>query len=157
MIIIDALVSALRSQGLQVIEQPQAATNTGAHIDLWLTGLTAGGEKRNGSPLDYETMTFTAEVAASGTARVFVGGLRKTLRTMAQLGESSLEVPVAVRISSAPESWGTKKLRAHFEKLGMGAFEYESEDAPMPARFRESWRITITYPASIVLHEEEGV
>jgi hypothetical protein len=155
-IVIDALVAALRGRGLQVIEQPQAAVNTNAHIDLWLTGLTPGGEKRNGDPLAYETMAFTAEATASGVARVFVGSLRKTLRVMAELGESSLVVPVLFRSPSHPGAWETKNLRAYFEKTAAGAFEYESEESPMPARFRESWRITITYPADIVPQEEEG-
>jgi hypothetical protein len=156
-IVIDALVSALRGRGLPVVEQPQAAANTNAHIDLWLTGLTAGGEKRSGggSPLDYETMTFTAEITASGAARVFVGGLRKTLRIMALLGESSLPVPVTVPDPDQEGKTLTKTLRAHFERTGPGAFEYEAEGAPMPARFREPWRITITYPAGIVPHEED--
>jgi hypothetical protein len=155
-IVIDALVSALRARGLRVIEQPQAAVNTSAHIDLWLSGLSAGGEKRSGDPLEYETMTFTAEVTASGVARAFVGGLRKTLRAMARLGESSLAVPVAMPDPDHPGESITKNLRAHFEKTAAGAFEYESEDAPMPARFREPWRITITYLAGIVPQEEES-
>jgi hypothetical protein len=154
-IVPDALVAALRDQGLRVIEQPQAAVNTNAHIDLWLTGFTPGGEKGDGDPLRYETMTFQADVVSSGVARVFVGGLRKTLRVMARLGESSLAVPVAVPDPARPGEAVTKTLRAHFEKTAPGAFEYESEDAPMPARFKESWRITITYPAGIVPHEED--
>jgi hypothetical protein len=154
-IVLDALVAALRSRGLQVIEQPQAATNTNARLDLWLAGFTAGGENRNGDLLSYETMTFTADVVSSGVARAFVGGLRKTLRVMMCLGESSLIVPVTVADPAAPDNSITKNLRAHFEKVSPGAFEYETEDAPMPARFRESWRITITYPASIVSQEED--
>jgi hypothetical protein len=154
-IVLDALVAALRAQGLQVIEQPQAAANTNAHLDLWLSGFTAGGEKRNGDPLSYETMSFTAEVVSSGVARAFVGGLRKTLRVMMRLGESSLIVPVTIPDPDAPGNGTTKNLRAHFEKMIPGAFEYEAEDAPMPARFKESWRITITYPAGIVPPEED--
>jgi hypothetical protein len=154
-IVLDALVAALRSRGLQVIEQPQAATNTNAHLDLWLTGFTAGGEKRNGDPLSYETMSFTADVVASGVARAFVGGLRKTLRIMTRLGESSLAVPVTLPAPDAPGDSSTKNPRAHFEKVSPGAFEYETEDAPMPARFKESWRITITYPAGVVSPEED--
>jgi hypothetical protein len=151
----DALAASLRGLGLQVIERPQAATNTGAHIDLWLIGLTAGGEKGEGDPLAYETMTFQADVTASGVARVFVGGLRKTLRVMARLGECSLAVPVAAPDPERPGETLVKNLRAHFERTAPGAFEYESEDAPMPARYREGWRITITYPAGIVPQEEE--
>jgi hypothetical protein len=63
---------------------------------------------------------------------------------MAELGESSLIVQV-----------GTKKVLAHFEKIQSGTFEYESEESPMPARFRETWRITITYPVDIVPNEED--
>jgi hypothetical protein len=154
-IVLDALAAALRGQGLQVIEQPQAAANTNARIDLWLTGLTPGGERGDGDPLNYETMTFQADVVSSGAARAFVGGLRKTLRAMARLGESSLAVPVAVQDPARPGEALTKTLKAHFEKTAPGAFEYESEDAPMPARFKESWRITITYPAGIVPREED--
>ena len=154
MIVIDALVEALRSQGLQVIEQPQAATNTNAHIDLWLTGFTAGGEKGDNDPLSYETMTFNADVVSAGVARAFVGELRKVLRTMMELGKNSLGVPVRV-----PDPIGgntkSKNLKAHFEKISPGAFEYETEEAPMPARFKESWRITITYPVSIIPQEED--
>jgi hypothetical protein len=153
-IVLDALAASLRSQGLQVIEQPQAATNTNAHIDLWLTGLAPGGEKGRGDPLSYETMSFAADVVSSGAARAFVGGLRKTLRVMARLGEYSLAVPVTVPDPARPGQTRTKNLRANFEKTATGAFEYESEDAPMPARFKESWRITITYPADIVPPEE---
>ena len=155
MIVLDALVASLRARGLQVIEQPQAATNTNTHIDLWLTGFTPGGEKGGGDPLSYETMSFQADVVSSGVARVFVGSLRKTLRVMARLGESSLAVPVAFPDPARPGQTLTKNLRAHFEKTGGGAFEYESEDSPMPARFKESWRITITYPAGIVPQEED--
>jgi hypothetical protein len=154
-IVLDALVASLRNQGLRVIEQPQAAVNTNAHIDLWLAGFTAGGEGKNGGPLEYETMTFTADVVSSGVARAFVGGLRKTLRTMMKLGESSLAVPVAFPDPARPGETAVKNLKAHFEKTAPGAFEYESEDAPMPARFKESWRITITYPADIVPPEED--
>jgi hypothetical protein len=149
MIVIDALIQALRARGIQVIEQPQAATNTNAHLDLWLSGFTAGGEKGGGDPFAYETMTFTADVVSSGVARQFVGDLRNILLTMALLGETYLEVPVTVP-APRPEEAVVKKLRASFEKTASGAFEYESEESPMPARFKESWRITITYPADIV-------
>jgi hypothetical protein len=150
MIVIDALAEALRSEGLLVFEQPQAAVNTNTHIDLWLTGLTAGGEKGNGDPLAYETMTFNADVVSSGVARAFVGSLRKALRKMAELGERSLAVPVP-GLNGAK----AKNLKAHFEKISPGAFEYEAEEAPMPARFKEPWRITITYPADLIPQEEE--
>jgi hypothetical protein len=155
MIVIDALVTALRAKGLAVIEQPQVATNTAPRLELWLSGFTAGGERKGGSPLEYETVIFTADVVASGVARMFVGGLRKILRTMMELGESSLPVSVGVPNPARPEEALTKNLRAHFEKTAPGAFEYETEDAPMPARFKESWRITITYPAGIVPQEED--
>ena len=155
MIVIDALTASLRKQGLQVIEQPQAASNTNAHIDLWLAGFTVGGVRKNNDPLEYETLTFTADVVSSGAARAFVGGLRKTLRVMARLGESSLAVPVTFPDPALPGQTLAKNLRAHFEKISPGAFEYESEDSPMPARFKESWRITITYPAGIAPQEED--
>jgi hypothetical protein len=150
MTVIDALVGAMRSRGLDVIEQPQAAVTTKAHVDLWLTGLTSGGEKGSCDPLDYETMAFSADVVSSGVARAFVGRLRKTLRAMAELGERSLAVPVPGQNGAK-----AKKLIAHFEKFSPGTFEYETEEAPMPARFKESWRITITYPADIVPQEED--
>jgi hypothetical protein len=149
-IVIDALVTALRTRGIQVIEQPQAATNTNAHLDLWLSGFTAGGEKGNGDPFAYETMAFTADVVSSGVARQFVGDLRNILRTMALLGETYLDVPVTVPDPDNPGETKSKNLRACFEKTASGAFEYENEDAPMPARFKEGWRITITYPADII-------
>jgi hypothetical protein len=149
-IVIDALVKALRTHGIQVIEQPQAATNTNAHLDLWLSGFTAGGEKGDGDPFAYETMTFTADVVSSGIARQFVGGLRNILRTMARLGETYLDVPVTFPDPERTGETRTKNLRAFFEKIVSGAFEYENEDAPMPVRFKEGWRITITYPADIV-------
>jgi hypothetical protein len=152
-IVIDALAGAMRSRGLTVIEQPQAAANTNTRIDLWLTGFTAGGEKGSSNPLDYEAMTFSADVVSSGVARAFVGRLRKTLRIMAELGERSLAVQVACPGQNGDIK--TKKLIAHFEKISPGAFEYETEEAPMPARFKESWRITITYPADIVPQEED--
>ncbi|MDR2020525.1 MAG: DUF4783 domain-containing protein [Treponema sp.] len=148
MLVIDALAAALRSRGIQVIEQPQAALNTNARLELWLEGFTAGGEGKTGNPLDYETMTFRADVAASGVARQFVGALRKILRTMLELGESSLDVPVTVGENAV------MLLKAHFEKTSPGTFEYEDELSPMPARFRESWRITITYRATIVPEED---
>jgi hypothetical protein len=150
MIVIDALVQALRARGIQVIEQPQAATNTNAHLDLWLSGFTAGGEKGDGDPFAYETMTFTADVVSAGVARQFVGDLRNILRAMALLGETYLEVPVTIPDPGHPEETRLKKLRASFEKTASGAFEYESEEFPMPARFKESWRITITYPADSI-------
>jgi hypothetical protein len=148
MIVIDALAAALRDRGLQVIEQPQAATNTNARLELWLEGFTAGGEGKTGKPLDYETMTFRADAVASGVARQFVGALRKILKTMLELGESSLDVPVAAGENKII------RLKAHFEKTSPGTFEYEDELSPMPARFKESWRITITYRASIVPEED---
>jgi hypothetical protein len=154
-IVLDALVEALRGQGIQVIEQPQAATNTNARLELWLEGFSVGGEGGAGSPLDYETMTFRGDVVSSGVARQFVGGLRKILRTMMRLGQSSLPVPVTVSDTTYPEGKRIRRLMAHFEKIGPGAFEYESEEAPMPARFREVWRITITYPADIIPQEED--
>jgi hypothetical protein len=155
MIVIDALVAALRAEGLQVIEQPQAAANTNARLDLWLAGFTAGGEDGSGDPLAYETMTFTADVVSSGVTRAFVGSIRKILRTMARLGESSLAVPVNIPDPERPGETLTRNLKAHFEKTAPGAFEYETEEAPMPARFKESWRITITYPAGIIPPEED--
>jgi hypothetical protein len=149
-IVIDALVQALRDRGIQVIEQPQAATNTNAHLDLWLSGFTAGGEKGDGDPFAYETVTFTADVVSAGVARQFVGDLRNILRAMALLGETYLDVPLAIPSPDRPGETKTKNLRAFFEKTVSGAFEYESEEAPMPARFKESWRITITYSADSI-------
>jgi hypothetical protein len=150
MIVIDALVQALRTRGIKVIEQPQAATNTNAHLDLWLSGFTAGGEKGDGDPFAYETMTFTADVVSAGVARQFVGDLRNILRAMALLGETYLEVPVTVPAPDHPGGTRSKMLRAYFFNTAPGAFEYEGEESPMPARFKESWRITITYPADII-------
>jgi hypothetical protein len=69
---------------------------------------------------------------------------------MARLGETYLDVPVAIPDPDNPGETRIKNLRAHFEKTVSGVFEYESEESPMPARFKESWRITITYPADIV-------
>jgi hypothetical protein len=155
MIVIDALVAALRARGMEVIEQPQAATNTNAHLELWLTGYTFGGEGKTGNSLNYETMTFRADVVSSGVARQFVSGLRKTLKAMMGLGESSLGVPVFTPVPGDSGAIRETKLKAHFEKTAEGVFEYESESSPMPARFVEKWRITITYPASIVADEEE--
>jgi hypothetical protein len=154
MIVLDALVAALRARGLQVIEQPQAATNTNAHLDLWLEGFTLGGERGDSDPLAYETMTLRAEVVSSGVARSFVASIRKPLRIMMRLNELSLIVPVTVPDPDVPGGTKTKKLRAVFEKIAPGGFEYETEEAPMPARFKETWRITITYPASIISQEE---
>jgi hypothetical protein len=154
MIVINALVSALRARGLQVIEQPQAATNTNAHIDLWLTGYSLGGEKFNSNPGSYETLTFSADAVACGVARQFVGGLRKILKKLMELENTSLEVPVPVQTPS-PNTGGIKMLKAHFQRIAEGVFEYEPETAPMPARFVEKWRITITYPASIAAEEKE--
>ncbi|MDR2186402.1 MAG: hypothetical protein LBO80_12165 [Treponema sp.] len=154
MIVLDALAAALRNRGIPVIEQPQAAVNTNARIELWLTGFTAGGEKGDGDPLVYETVTFTADVVSSGAARQFVGGLRKILAAMARLGESSLPVPVTIPDPERPGETVTRELRAHFEKTAPGAFEYEDEGAPMPARFKESWRITITYRTDLVREED---
>ena len=77
MIVIDSLVEAMRMRGLQVVEQPQAAVNTNTHVDLWLTGLTAGGEKGDSDPLAYEAMTFNADVVSSGVARAFVGAFAR--------------------------------------------------------------------------------
>jgi hypothetical protein len=155
MIVIDALVAALRAEGLQVIEQPQAATNTNARIDLWLAGYTLGGEKKDNNPRTYETLTFNADVTASGVAKAFVGELRKILKTMLWLGETSLMVPVIISSPQPPAYTRKKFLRAHFQKIAEGAFEYESEGSPMPARFVERWRITVTYPAGIIAGEEE--
>jgi hypothetical protein len=155
MIVIDALVAAMRQRGLRVIEQPQAATNTNAHIDLWLVGYSVGGAARDGDSLAYETLTFNANVVSSGVARQFVGGLRKTLKLMMRLGEASLVFPVYTPVPGEPEKIRETKLKAHFEKVTEGAFEYEQEGAPMPAQFVERWRITITYPARIVADEEE--
>jgi hypothetical protein len=155
MIVIDALVSAMRDIGLQVIEQPQAATNTNAHVDLWLTGFTAGGESGSSDSLAYETMTFAADVVSLGVARKYVGGLRPILRTMMRLGVDSL--PVKVFYTDEKGFARVRTIKAHFQKTQDGAFEYESEDAPMPARFVERWRITITYPSDIIAGDEEGL
>jgi hypothetical protein len=153
--VLDALVDALRAYGIPVLEQPQAAVNTNARLELWLSGFTAGGEKGDGDSLAYETMTFTADVVSSGVARQFVGELRKILLPMARLGESFLPVPVTISDPARPGKTITKNLRALFEKTAPGTFEYESEEAPMPARFKESWRITITYPADIIPQKED--
>ena len=154
MIVIDALVAALRGRGVPVVEQPQAAVNTNARLDLWLAGFTAGGERGEGDPIAYETITFTADVVASGVARRFVGDLRNMLVTMLRLGESSLPVPVKIPYQDDPENFTTHILAANFEKINPGAFEYEDETAPMPARFKESWRITITYRSDLIPEEE---
>lgn len=150
MVVIDALVAALRNKGIAVIEQPQSAINTNARLDLWLVGFTMGGELRDNNPLTYETMTFNANIISAGVAKQFVGDLRKILRTMMELGKDSLSVSVTIPDQENPGETKIKKLRANFEKMEDGSFEYETEEAPMPARFTERWRITITYPANIV-------
>ena len=150
MIVIDALVQALRNKNLLVIEQPQASKHTNAHLELWLAGFTYGGEQRNDDYLTYETMMMNCYVNSAGVARNFVSELRPILRTMLELGKNSLEVPVEIPNPDDENQTVTKKLKAHFQKVNDGTFEWESEDSPMPARFREAWRITITYPASIV-------
>ena len=151
MIVYDALVAALRAQHIPVIEQPQAALTTGPQLELWLEGFTLGGEKKDGIPYSYETLTVKAEVTASGVARKFVSGLRPILRKMMMFGENGLDVLVIVNHDGAPK---TNIIKARFEKTSPGGFEYESEEAPMPARFRETWRITITYRATIIPTED---
>jgi hypothetical protein len=151
MIVYDALVSALRAQAIPVIEQPQAALTTGPNLELWLEGFTLGGEKQDGVPYAYETLILKAEVTASGVARQFVSGLRPILRKMLVFGEDGLAVPVTVDHDGTPK---THTITARFEKTSPGGFDYESEEAPMPARFRETWRITITYRATIIPTEE---
>jgi len=149
MIVIDALVQSLRNRGLQVIEQPQASKHTNTHLELWLIGFTYGGENRDNNALHYETITFSCDVISAGVARKFIAELRPVLRTMMELGRDSLDVQVQAPDPGNPSQTILKKLKAHFEKISDGAFDWESEDSPMPAHFRESWRITITYPASI--------
>jgi len=138
----DALVAALRAQAIPVLEQPQAAKTTGPNLELWLEGFTLGGERKDGNPYTYETLTIKAEVTASGVARNFVSGLRDILRKMVVFGVDGLAVPVTVEQEGAA---ATSTVMARFEKIAPGGFEYETEEAPMPARFREVWRITITY------------
>ena len=151
MIVYDALVAALRAQKISVIEQPQSAITTGPQLELWLEGFTLGGEKNDGNPLAYETLTVKAEVTASGVARSFVSGLRRILRKMLEFGIDGLTVPVTIVQNGAPAA---HTIKARFEKIAPGGFEYENEDAPMPARFKESWRITITYRTNFIPTEE---
>ena len=152
MIMYEALVTVLRANGIPVLEQPQAARTTGPQLELWLDGFTLGGEKKDGNPYSYETLTVKAEVTASGVARQFVSGLRTILRKMMIFGEDGLPVPVALIQNGIPKR---HIITARFEKTSPGGFEYETEDAPMPARFRETWRITITYKSNLIPTEEE--
>lgn len=152
MIVYDALVAALRARKIPVIEQPQSAMTTGPQLELWLEGLTLGGEKNDGNPLAYETLTVKAEVTASGVARSFVSGLRGILRKMMVFGIEGLAVPVTIEQDG---STTVRTVMARFEKTTPGGFEYENEESPMPARFRESWRIIITYRTTIFLSEDE--
>jgi hypothetical protein len=152
-IVYDALVGELRARGLPVIEQPQAAQNTGPNLELWLEGFTLGGEKGNGRAYEYETLAVKADVTASGVARGFVSGLRGILRKMLVFGEDGFAFPVAAQGKNGSTVIHT--VTARFEKIAAGSFEYEAEEAPMPARFRESWRIIITYRTNIFAMEED--
>jgi len=153
-IVYDAFIAAIRAQRIPVIEQPQSAITTGPQLELWLEGFTLGGEKKDGNSYTYETLTVKADVTASGVARVFVSGLRNILRKLMVFGEDGLFFPASFPDPHNPGETITKTMTARFEKLQPGSFESENEDSPMPARFKEIWRITITYQSHLIPTEE---
>lgn len=145
MIIINALQKALDEKGIISIVVPQISAVSDAHLEVALQSITAGGEKKNGNAHSYETITLSCDVVSLGVTAEYVKELSKILRVMAELTRDSLLLAV-------PQAGGSSyTIKAHFEKLQDGRFEAADGEVAMPVEYREPYRVTITYPTSIIL------
>ncbi|UTC62596.1 DUF4783 domain-containing protein [Treponema sp. OMZ 787] len=146
MIIIEALQEALSKKGIVNILKPQASTVADAHAELGLIGLTVGGEKKDNNIKTYETLTLSCDIVSLGVSIDYVKEVSKFLKKMLELCIDSLDVPL---IKNNREYL----IKAHFQKVREGSFEYPEDSQVLPAEYREGYIITMTYPS--FLNEEE--
>ena len=145
MIVIEALQEALSKKGIINILKPQVSTVADAHAELALIGFTAGGEKKDNNIKAYENLTLSCDIVSLGVSIDYVNELSKFLKKMLELCIDSLDVTL---IKNNQEYI----IKAHFQKVQEGRFEYPEDSQALPAEYREGYIITMTYPS--FLNEE---
>lgn len=141
--LIEALKGAILALGAEAVLMPQTAATGACRVELYLAGLSVGGEARGGGP-GWESVRFTALVKSDGTHDAWLADTVRFARLFAPLEEA----PMPVLLATAEK---TLHLKAHWKRLQEGRFEYPEEEAgSMPVSYVETWQVDLMYPGAMV-------
>lgn len=146
--IIKALAEGIKRElGLRTILLPQKAEGTTAAIILSFSGMEAAGEAADSHEVSaMERMHFTATYSTGGTHAAWVNQAIVDSRKLNRLNSDG-KMEIVVKIDTDK----TKRLYATWSRQQEGAFVYsDDEEKPMPVAYTETYKVTVTYPASMI-------
>ena len=151
-IIIAAISGALEGLlGFPVRAEPQAAKGNTASLVLYLTGISAGGERpgKDGAGATCR-LTMTADFRTSGTHRAWLSEAVRFSRRLSEVSESG---PKAFTVTRADGS--SVRGRLLCIRQGSGQFVYDEDDRMMPATYIERFSVTADFPACVLDDDDD--
>ena len=146
--IIKALEEGIKRElNLRTILLPQKAEGATAAIVLSFSGIEAAGEAAdNHEVASMERIHFLATYSTGGTHAAWVNRAIVDSRKLNKLNSDG-KMEIVVKIDQEK----TKKLYATWSRQQAGSFVYsDDEEKPMPVAYTETYKVTVTYPASMI-------
>ena len=144
--IIRALEEGVKRElNLRTILLPQKAEGATAAITLSFAGIEAAGEAV-GEGGTMERVQFLATYSTGGTHAAWVNRAIADSRRLNRLNSDG-KMEIVVKIDQDK----TKRLYAVWSRQQAGSFVYsDDEEKPMPVAYTETYKVTVTYPASMI-------
>ena len=144
--IIRALEEGIKRElNLRKILLPQKAEGATAAITLSFAGIEAAGDAA-GEGGTMERVQFLATYSTGGTHAAWVNRAIADSRRLNRL-EAEGKMELVVKIDQDK----TKRLYAVWSRQQAGSFVYsDDEEKPMPVAYTETYKVTVTYPASMI-------
>ncbi len=146
--IIRALEEGIKRElNLRTILLPQKAEGATAAISLSFAGIEAAGETADNHEANaMEKVQFWATYSTGGTHAAWVNRAIADSRRLNRL-EAEGKMELVVKIDQDK----TKRLYAVWSRQQAGSFVYsDDEEKPMPVAYTETYKVTVTYPASMI-------
>lgn len=146
--IIRALEEGIKRElNLRTIVLPQKAEGATAAISLSFAGIEAAGEAAdNHEASSMEKIQFWATYSTGGTHAAWVNRAIVDSRKLNKLNSDG-KMEILVKIDHDK----TKRLYSTWSRQQAGSFVYsDDEEKPMPVAYTETYKVTVTYPASMI-------
>lgn len=146
--IIRALEEGIKRElNLRTILLPQKAEGATAAITLSFAGIEAAGEAADNHEVNaMEKVQFWATYSTGGTHAAWVNRAIVDSRKLNKLNSDG-KMEIVVKIDQDK----TKRLYATWSRQQAGSFVYsDDEEKPMPVAYTETYKVTVTYPASMI-------
>lgn len=146
--IIRALEEGIKRElNLRTILLPQKAEGATAAISLSFAGIESAGEAADDHEVNaMEKVQFWATYSTGGTHAAWVNRAIVDSRKLNKLNSDG-KMEIVVKIDQDK----TKRLYAVWSRQQAGSFVYsDDEEKPMPVAYTETYKVTVTYPASMI-------